>query len=201
MSDKEFPSEAEKTVYERDKTAKEPVAPDEAPKVAKPKPKLRKAFVPKKVKLDKPMERRTRHILVTSVEAANMFRDTLLEFQKELADQSSDDPEKEYQDWQKVENLFSRLAKKYSTCPSKALGGSLDWVYAGLTSSESSDALNPQLVDAIMKAPKDTIPEPVKTPLGYHLLIICDTQIHIPRTKAKASPSAPQAPGIPGVPQ
>jgi len=201
MSEKEFPSEAEKTVYERDKTAKEPVAADATPQVVKPVLKLRKAFVPKKVKLDKPMERRARHILVTSIAPANMFRDTLLEFQKELAEQKSDDPEKEYQDWQKLENLFSRLAKKYSTCPSKALGGSLDWIYAGIAVSESPEILNQELVDAIMKAPKDTIGEPVKTVFGYHLIMICDTQIHIPRAKKAPGAQVPGVTGIPGVPQ
>jgi len=200
MSEKEFPEEAEKTVYQRDKTAKEPVAPSDGPKKAvKPKPKLRKAFVPKKVKLDRPMERRTRHILVSSTEAASMFRDTLLELQNELAEQASDDPEKEFLDWQKVENLFSRLAKKYSICPSKALGGSLDWIYAGMDVSENPEILNKELVNAIMDSPKDTIPEPLKTAKGYHLIMVCESQIHIPRTKAKKVPV--QAPGIPDTPR
>ncbi|PIQ99525.1 MAG: hypothetical protein COV66_11355 [Nitrospinae bacterium CG11_big_fil_rev_8_21_14_0_20_45_15] len=147
------------------------------------------------------MERRARHILVTSIEAANMFRDTLLEFQKELAEQASDDPEKEYQDLQKLENLFSRLAKKYSTCPSKALGGSLDWIYAGIAVSDSPDILNQELVNAIMSAPKDGIGEPVKTVFGYHLIMICDTQIHIPRVKKTTGTQVPSVPGIPGVPK
>ncbi|QPJ66575.1 MAG: hypothetical protein G3M78_14660 [Candidatus Nitrohelix vancouverensis] len=198
MSDKEFPEESKDTVYERDKTAKEPVVPAPSAPV-KPKPKPRKVFVAKKVKLDKPMERRVRHILISTKEAAAMFRDTLLEFQKELAEKPSEEAEKEYEDWKKLENLFSRLAKKYSCCTTKTIGGSLDWIYKDMPISEHMNVLNPELVEAIMEADTSTIPEPVKSPSGYHLIMICETQIHTPRVK-NTGPSGPTTKSIPGVP-
>ena len=135
MTKKEFPEEAEKTIYQRDKTAKEPVPDKEPPKpAAKPKVKPRKVFVPKKMvaKTNKPMEYRVRHILVSSLEAAQLFRQSILDFQKELADQPLDDPDKEFHDREKIERFFSRLAKKYSICPTKALGGGLDWIHKGM---------------------------------------------------------------------
>ena len=49
MSDAEQPEEAEKTIYERDKTAKEPQPSSKITKApVKPKPKIKKAFVDKK---------------------------------------------------------------------------------------------------------------------------------------------------------
>ena len=46
MSDQ--PKEPEKTTYQRDKTAKGPQPAADAPKIpAKPKPKIKKVFVPK----------------------------------------------------------------------------------------------------------------------------------------------------------
>ncbi|MDH3256500.1 MAG: hypothetical protein OEM27_02685, partial [Nitrospinota bacterium] len=83
MSDKEQPQEPEKTVYQRDKTAPEPKVPDrpegEAPK--KPVIKPRKVFQPKKVKIQtkKPLEHRVRHIRLSSLEAAKLIRQTIVD--------------------------------------------------------------------------------------------------------------------------
>jgi len=52
-----------------------------------------------------------------------MIRQTLLEFQKELEDKPADDPDKEFHDREKMEKFFARLAKKYSSCMTKRLGG------------------------------------------------------------------------------
>ena len=120
MTDKEQPQEPEKTIYQRDKTAPEPKAPDkpegEAPK--RPVIKPRKVFQAKKVKIQskKPLEHRVRHIRVSSTEAANLIRQTVVDFQNELAAEPTDDPDKEYQDYEKIEKFFGRLAKKYSVC-------------------------------------------------------------------------------------
>ena len=135
MSNSEQSKEPEKAIYQRDKTAKEPKAEAEAEIKPKPKPKIRKAFVPKKLvkKTDKPQEYRARHIRVSTLKSANIFRQALVEFQKELASEPIDDPDKPFHDQAKLENYFIRIAKKYSTCSSKALGGDLDWVYKGMS--------------------------------------------------------------------
>ena len=179
MTDKEQPQEPEKTVYQRDKTAPEPKVPDrpegEAPK--RPVIKPRKVFKAKKVKIQtkKPLEHRVRHILVSSLEAAQLIRQTVLDFQKELADEPSDDPDKVYQDYEKIEKFFARLAKKYSVCPSKAVGGDLEWIYPKMPEIEG--VVTKDLRDEILKCEKFVIPEPIKSKFGHHIVLICETQI------------------------
>jgi hypothetical protein len=198
MSENQNPEEPEKTIYQRDKTAKEPVKPDDAPKTPpRPKIKPKKAFVAKKavLKTDKPMEYRARHIRLSAMDAAQLIRQTLLDFQKELADMPVDDPDKEFHDREKMEKFFATLAKKYSNCSTKGLGGDLGWIYKGMKITGAM--LTEDLVDTIMKTDMYAIPEPVKTPLGIHLILICESQIHVPKTK-KDSGDKPQS--IPGVP-
>ncbi len=179
MTDKEQPQEPEKTVYQRDKTAPEPKVPDkpegEAPK--RPVVKPRKVFQAKKVKIQskKPLEHRVRHILVSSVEAANLIRQTVQDFQMELANEPTDDPDKEYQDYEKIEKFFARLAKKYSVCPSKAVGGDLEWIYPKMPEIEG--ILSKELRDEILKCEKFVIPEPIKSKFGLHIVLVCETQI------------------------
>ena len=134
MSNSEQPQEPDKALYQRDKTAKEPKAEVGAEIKPRPKPKIRKAFVPKKLvkKSDKPQEYRARHIRVSTLKSATIFRQALVEFQKELASEPIDDPDKPFHDQGKVENYFIRIAKKYSTCSTKVLGGALGWVYKGM---------------------------------------------------------------------
>jgi parvulin-like peptidyl-prolyl isomerase len=179
MTDKKQPQEPEKTIYQRDKTAPEPKVPDkpegEAPK--KPVIKPRKVFKAKKVKIQtkKPLEHRVRHILVSSTEAANLIRQTVIDFQNELAAEPTDDPDKEYQDYEKIEKFFGRLAKKYSVCSSKAVGGDLEWIYPKMPEIEG--ILTKDLRDEILKCEKFVIPEPIKTKYGYHIVLACETQI------------------------
>jgi len=153
MSDQ--PKESEKTIYERDKTAKERQPVADAPKVpAKPKPKVKKVFVAKTTifTTDKPMEHRVRNIRLTSMESAKMIWEILVDFQTDLTKQEIDDPDKSFHDWQKIEKFFSRLAKKYSICQSKRLGGNLDWVYQAMPVPEQ--VLTPELLNEIMKLEK-----------------------------------------------
>ena len=184
MSEDKFPKESEKTIYERDKTAKEPVQPSDAPKpTIKPIIKPKKVFVAKKqvLKTDKPMEHRVRHIRLSSLEAAQLLRQTLIDFQKELADQPTEDPDKEFHDREKLEKFFVTLSKKYSSCTTKQLGGELGWIYKGM---KITDAIMTQsLVDIIMNTEKYTLQEPVKTRLGIHMLLVCESQIHVPKEK------------------
>ena len=90
-----------------------------------------------------------------------------------------DDPDQLYHDWEKVEKFFIRFAKKYSVCVSKALGGSLGWIHKDM--DEASETINQELIDIIMTTEKFKIPEPIKTKLGFHIIMICDSQIHIPQ--------------------
>jgi parvulin-like peptidyl-prolyl isomerase len=179
MTDKEQPQEPEKTVYQRDKTAPEPKVPDkpEGEEPKRPVIKPRKVFQAKKVKIQtkKPLEHRVRHILMSSLDAANLIRQTLVDFQKELADEPTDDPDKEYQDYEKIERFFARLARKYSVCSSKAVGGDLEWIYPKMPEIEGM--LTNDLRDAILKCEKFVIPEPIKTNFGYHIVLVCETQI------------------------
>lgn len=198
MPEDKFPKEAEKTVYQRDKTAKEPTQPTDAAKPpVRPKIKPKKVFVAKKqvLKTNKPMEHRVRHIRFSSLEASQLVRQTLIEFQKELADRPAEDPDKEFHDREKVEKFFVTLSKKYSSCATKGLGGELGWIYKGMNITDA--IMTKSLVDTIMKTEKHTISEPVKTRLGIHLLLICESQIHAPKEKDN-SDSKPE--GIPGVP-
>jgi hypothetical protein len=190
MSDTNQPQEPEKTVFERDKTAKERQPVVESHPV-KPKPKIKKAFVPtrKTFATDKPVEHRVRNIRMTSMDSAKMIWETLVDYQNELTQQEMDDPDKPFHDWEKVEKFFSRLAKKYSACMSKTLGGSLGWIYQGM--EIASQTINQELVDSIMKSEKFKIPEPIKTKLGFHIIMICESQIHTLREKVVVEEKPP----------
>ncbi len=179
MTDKEQPQEPEQTVYQRDKTAKEPKVADrpegEPPK--RPTVKPRKVLKAKKAKIttSKPLEHRVRHIRMSSLEAANLIRETLIEFQKELAAEPTDDPDKEFHDREKVEKFFARLARKYSVCSSKGMGGDLEWIYPKM--AEMEGILTNDFRDAILNCEKFVIPEPIQSKFGYHLVLVCETQI------------------------
>ena len=188
----EQPKESEKTIYQRDKTAKEPKTIGDTPKQpVKPKPKIKKVFVPKKTTFttDKPMEHRVRNIRLTSKESAKMIWEILIDFQNDLAKAEMDDPDKPFHDWEKVEKFFIRLAKKYSICQSKKLGGDLGWVYSDMTLPEQ--IITSELVDEIMKLEKFIIPDPIKSNLGFHILMVCESQIHTPKEKPPEKESRP----------
>ena len=192
MADSEFPEEADKTTYPRDKTAKKPVKSEDAPK-AKPKPKPRKPFVPKKLvrKSDKPQEYRVRNIRVSTLEAANLFRQTLLDFQLELAAEPMNNPDKVFHDREKLENYFSRIAKKYSICSTRKLGGSMGWIYEGMKVQE--EIMTKDLVSIVLSTEKYIISEPTRTHLGYHLILVCEQRDQAKEEKS----SAPLKPEVP----
>jgi len=214
MSNSEQPQEPKKALYQRDKTAKEPEVgsdPELKPK-PKPKPKLRKAFVPKKLikKTDKPQEYRARHIRVSTLESANIFRQALVDFQKELASEPIEDPDKPFHDQAKVENYFSRIAKKYSTCSTKFLGGDLDWVYKGMNvqpaatfggqEMKQEQKVTLELIDAITQLEKYVIPEPIKTKLGYHIILSCENRDRVEKEKIITQPKPKSAPAGTNIP-
>ena len=182
MSETEQPQEPEKTIFERDKTAKEPQTNTQKVPI-KPKPKIKKAFVPTKKSFttDKPMEHRVRNIRMTSLESAKMIWETLIDYQNDLSQQEMDDPDKSFHDWEKMEKFFIRLAKKYSACMSKNLGGSLGWIYQGMEITPQT--IDQELINSVLKSEKFKIQEPIKTNLGFHIIIVCESQIHTPREK------------------
>ena len=159
MPDSEQPEETDKSVYQRDKTAKEPVKTEPDLEIKpKPKPKPRKAFVPKKLVkvIDKPQEYRVRHIRISSLETAKIFHKTLIDFQKELAAETVDDPDKPFHDQEKVEKYFIRISKKYSICSTRVIGGDLDWIYKGMVIHE--ELINQELIDVTTQSEKHVIP-------------------------------------------
>jgi parvulin-like peptidyl-prolyl isomerase len=200
MAEDQSPKEPEKTIYQRDKTAKEPVKPTDAPATkapVRPKIKPKKAFVAKKVvlKSDKPMEYRVRHIRLSAMDAAQLIRKTLVDFQQELAEMPVDDPDKEYHDREKLENFFATLAKKYSNCSSKGLGGDLGWIYKGVKLIGS--LMTEDLVKQILKTEVYTLPEPIKSELGIHLILICESQVYVPKIKDDSGDKPSPIPGVP----
>ena len=182
MSETEQPQEPEKTIFERDKTSKEPQTNTQKGPI-KPKPKIKKAFVPTKKSFttDKPMEHRVRNIRMTSLESAKMIWETLIDYQNDLSQQEMDDPDKSFHDWEKIEKFFIRLAKKYSACMSKNLGGSLGWIYQGMEITPQT--IDQELINSVFKSEKFKIQEPIKTNLGFHIIIVCESQVHTPREK------------------
>ena len=212
MSKSEQPHEPEESPHQRDKTAKEPKVSVDTETKPKPKPKLRKAFVPKKLvkTTDKPQEYRARHIRVSTLESANIFRQALVDFQKELASEPIEDPDKPFHDQAKVENYFGRIAKKYSTCSTKLLGGDLDWVYKGMNvqpaatfggqEMKQEQKVTLELIDAITQLEKYVIPEPIKTKLGYHIILSCENRDRIEKEKIMAQPKPKSAPAGTNIP-
>ncbi|MEC7641145.1 MAG: peptidylprolyl isomerase [Nitrospinota bacterium] len=160
---------------EKEKEAAPPAT--EADTQAVPVIKPRKKFIPKKVthKAGQALERRSRHILLSSQQAAELVRQTILDFQKELAEKPMDDLDKEFNDQQKVESFFERLAKKYSACPTRLLGGDLKWIHKDMEILDQT-VLNRSLIDVIEKTDKHNIPEPLQTPKGFHIVLVCETR-------------------------
>jgi len=212
MSNSEQPHEPEESPHQRDKTAKEPKVSVDTETKPKPKPKLRKAFVPKKLvkTTDKPQEYRARHIRVSTLESANIFRQALIDFQKELASEPIEDPDKPFHDQAKVENYFGRIAKKYSTCSTKLLGGDLDWVYKGMNvqpaatfggqEMKQEQKVTSDVIDAITQSEKYVIPEPIKTKLGYHIILSCENRDRVEKEKIMTQPKPKSAPAGTNIP-
>ena len=200
MSNSEQPREADQTLYQRDKTAKEPKVSVDTETKPKPKPKLRKAFVPKKLvkTTDKPQEYRVRQIRLSTFESANIFRQTLIDFQKELASEPINDPDKVFHDQEKLENYFIRIAKKYSTCQTRALGGDLGWMCKGMNAQEEMITL--ELIDAITQSEKHIIPVPIKTKLGCHVILLCETRDRVEKEKPKMPVQPKSAPAGTNIP-
>ena len=57
---------------------------------------------------------------------------------------------------------FSKLAKEYSTCPSKSKGGDLGWF--------GPDQMVKPFELAVMKLGSGSLSQPVSTQFGYHII-------------------------------
>jgi peptidyl-prolyl cis-trans isomerase C len=68
----------------------------------------------------------------------------------------------------KAGEKFHRVAKRYSTCPSKDQGGDLGFFERG--------AMVPEFEEAAFKAPINTVAGPVKTQFGFHLIMVTEVQ-------------------------
>ncbi|MBV9648430.1 MAG: peptidylprolyl isomerase [Candidatus Eremiobacteraeota bacterium] len=98
--------------------------------------------------LDKPEQAKAKHILVADQKTANMIESQL----KGLSGKALDDK-------------FQELAKKYSTDPSsKDKGGELGWFQKG--------QMVPAFQTAAWAQPIGVVGPPVKSPFGYHVIMV-----------------------------
>jgi peptidyl-prolyl cis-trans isomerase C len=112
--------------------------------VANPTEKEARAFFDKNAELyGTPESVHLRHVLVNSEKEA---KDVLKKLKKGAK--------------------FSDLASKVSTCPTKAVGGDLDWLPRG--------RLVKELEDVAFNMKKGQVTGPVKTRFGYHVLLLED---------------------------
>jgi parvulin-like peptidyl-prolyl isomerase len=90
-----------------------------------------------------PSEVRASHILVPSEKEANDIKKKLQEGEK-----------------------FPRMAKRFSSCPSKDEGGDLGFFGPGM--------MDQAFEEAAFKAPVGKVTGPVKTQFGYHLIMVTE---------------------------
>lgn len=64
---------------------------------------------------------------------------------------------------------FSRLAQQFSKAPGAVKGGDLGWI--------QNDQMMEELGSAIVKLEKGSITDPIRTPGGYHILLLRDTRV------------------------
>ena len=66
------------------------------------------------------------------------------------------------------EEKFPKMAKRFSTCPSKEDGGDLGWFGRG--------AMVPEFEEMAFKMVPNKCSKPVKTQFGYHLIWVFETR-------------------------
>ncbi|MDU6685943.1 MAG: nitrogen fixation protein NifM [Enterobacteriaceae bacterium] len=98
-------------------------------------------------KFMRPEQRLTHHLLLTVDNDNDVVRRQAMQFYREI---------------QTSREAFSRLAKRYSHCPSALEGGLLGWISRGL--------LYPELESALFALPENGIAAPVETELGWHIV-------------------------------
>jgi peptidyl-prolyl cis-trans isomerase C len=127
--------------------------------------KIRTFFSKHPEKLKSPVQVRVRHILLPDdpqrLEASETMARELLSMAK---------PEN-----------FEDLARKHSVCPSAAGGGDLGYV--------RSEDLDPNFAEMAFQLPVGEVGGPVRTPFGFHLLLVEDRRIPAPLTLEEARPN------------
>lgn len=98
-------------------------------------------------KFMRPEQRLTHHLLLTVDDDRTTAHRQVMQFYREI---------------QAAREVFPRLAKRYSHCPSALEGGRLGWISRGL--------LYPELDAALFALPENGIAAPVETELGWHLI-------------------------------
>jgi parvulin-like peptidyl-prolyl isomerase len=76
---------------------------------------------------------------------------------------------------------FAELASQHSSCPTAAGGGDLGYV--------RREDLDPTFADAAFQMPVGEVGGPVRTPFGYHLLLVEDRRSPAPLTLEEARPN------------
>ena len=89
----------------------------------------------------------------------------------------------------KSKNFLFDLPKNTVTARAKKLGGDLGWVDKAMPIPEQ--ILTQELKNEIMKLEKFIIPEPIQSKLGFHIIIICESQVHSPRKKTEEKETRP----------
>lgn len=98
-------------------------------------------------KFMRPEQRLTHHLLLTVDNDNEAVRRQTMRFYREI---------------QASREVFSRLANRYSHCPSALEGGLLGWISRGL--------LYPELESALFALPENGVAAPVETELGWHIV-------------------------------
>ena len=76
---------------------------------------------------------------------------------------------------------FAELARQHSACPSAAGGGDLGFVRA--------EDLDPAFAEVAFRTPVGEVGGPVRTPFGYHLLLVEERRLPAPLTLEAARPN------------
>ena len=74
----------------------------------------------------------------------------------------------------------------------------MDWIYKGMNVQE--EIMTYELINTIIQTEKHFIPEPVKTRLGYHIILVCEGRDKIEKEKLKALPKPKTAPAGTNIP-
>ena len=86
----------------------------------------------------------------------------------------------------------------------------MDWVYKGMDIQPAAtfgglemkreEIVTSELIDAITQSEKDVIPEPIKTKLGYHIILSCENRDRVEKEKIMAPPKPKAAPAGTNIP-
>ena len=57
-----------------------------------------------------------------------------------------------------------------------------------------------ELINTIIQTEKHVIPEPIKTKLGHHIILVCENRDRIEKEKPKAPPKPKSAPAGTNIP-